>query len=163
MIFKTFWQNKSKSKDKLTEIKAFSDKFNYKTNIHLRFVDFDMMGHVNNSVYFTYLEIARTKYWEEIIKWNWKKTGIVIAHAELDYILPIVMNDKIAIHVKTSRIGNTSFDLEYQIVKLKGSEEVICSKGKTVCIAVDYATGKPTAIPEEEKQKMLGFEQLSNQ
>lgn len=163
MIFKTFWQNKSKSKDKLTDIKAFSDKFNYKTNIHLRFIDFDMMGHVNNSIYFTYLEIARSKYWEEIIKWDWKKTGIVIAHAELDYILPIVMNDKIAIHVKTSRIGNTSFDLEYQIVKLKGSEEVICSKGKTVCIAVDYTTGKPTAIPEEEKQKMLGFEQLSNQ
>ncbi|MGM9475991.1 acyl-CoA thioesterase [Pedobacter sp. GSP4] len=161
MIFKTFWQKTFKTKDKLTVEKSFSDKFNYKTNIHLRFIDFDMMGHVNNSIYFTYLEIARTKYWEEIIKWDWKKTGIVIAHAELDYILPIVMHDKIAIHVKTARIGNTSFDLEYQIVKIKGTEEIICSKGKTVCIAVDYATGKPTAIPEAEKQKMLGFEQLA--
>lgn len=160
MIFKTFWQNKSKSKDKLAEIKDFSDKFNYKTNIHLRFIDFDLMGHVNNSIYFTYLEIARAKYWEEIIKWDWKKTGIVIAHAELDYILPIVMNDKIAIYVKTSRIGNTSFDLDYQVVKIKGAEEIICSKGKTVCIAVDYTSGKPTEIPEEEKQKMLDFEQL---
>lgn len=160
MIFKTFWQNKSKSKDKLSEIRDFSDKFNYKTNIHLRFVDFDLMGHVNNSVYFTYLEIARTKYWEEIVKWDLNKTGIVIAHAELDYILPIVMNDKIAVHVKTSRIGNTSFDLEYQIVKLKGTEEVICSKGKTVCIAVDPNTKRPTTIPEAEKQKMLNFEQL---
>jgi len=161
MIFKTFWQNISKSKDKLTEIQRFSDQFNYKTNIHLRFIDFDMMGHVNNSVYFTYLEIARTKYWEEIIKWDWKKTGIVIAHAELDYILPIVTNDKIAVHVKTSRIGNTSFDLDYQIVKIKGSEEVICSKGKTVCIAIDYTTNRPTMIPEAEKQRMLGFEQLA--
>ncbi|UKT65304.1 acyl-CoA thioesterase [Pedobacter mucosus] len=160
MIFKTFWQNKTKLKDKLSDIKAFSDEFNYKTNIHLRFIDFDLMGHVNNSVYFTYLEIARTKYWEEIIKWDWKKTGIVIAHAELDYILPIVMNDKIAIHVKTSRIGNTSFDLEYQIVKIKGTEEVICSKGKTVCIAIDYATNKPTAIPEAEKLKMTNFEAI---
>jgi acyl-CoA thioester hydrolase len=63
--------------------------------------------------------------------------------------------------VKTSRIGTTSFDLDYQIVKIKGSEEIICSKGKTVCIAVDYATSRPTTIPEEEKQKMLGFEQLN--
>ncbi|QPH39849.1 acyl-CoA thioesterase [Pedobacter endophyticus] len=160
MIFKTFWQKKQTIKDKLAETRAFSDEFNYKTNIHLRFVDFDLMGHVNNSVYFTYLEIARSKYWEEIVKWDWKKTGIVIAHAELDYILPIVMGDKIAVHVKTSRIGNTSFDLDYQIVKLKGTEEVICSKGKTVCIAVDYTTNRPTAIPETAKQKMLGFEQL---
>ena len=162
MIFKTFWQKKSKSKDKLTEIKLFSNKFNYKTNIHLRFIDFDMMGHVNNSVYFTYLEIARTKYWEEIIRWDWKQTGIVIAHAELDYIQPILMNDKIAIHVKTSRIGETSFDLDYQIVKIKGNEEVICSKGKTVCISIDYATKKPTSIPIAEKQKMMGFEQLNS-
>ena len=161
MIFKTLWQNFIKKKDKLSEIRSFSDKFNYKTNIHLRFIDFDMMGHVNNSVYFTYLEIARTKYWEEIVKWDWKKTGVVIAHAELDYILPIVMNDKIAVHVKTSRIGTTSFDLEYQIVKIIGTEEIICSKGKTVCIAVDYHTSRPTAIPKDEKQRMLGFEQLT--
>ena len=160
MIFKTFWQKQSKTKDKKSVSSAFSDKFNYKTNIDLRFIDFDMMGHVNNSVYFTYLEIARTKYWEEIIKWDWKQTGIVIAHAELDYISSIVMHDKIAIHVKTSRIGDTSFDLEYQIVKIKGNEEVICSKGKTVCIAIDYATKRPTKIPEAEKQKMMGFEQL---
>jgi len=161
MNFKTFWQKDSKLKDKLTELKSLSDFFNYKTNVPIRFVDFDMMGHVNNSVYFTYFEIARTNYWKEIVNWDWKKTGIVIAHAEIDYILPIVANDQIAVHVKTSRIGNTSFDLEYQIVKLKGTEEVICSKGKTVCIAVDYASGKPTIIPEAEKQKMINFEQLN--
>ena len=161
MIFKTFWQKKSKINDKLAVLKTISDKFNYKTNIPIRFIDFDLMGHVNNSVYFTYLEIARTKYWEEIIKWDWKKTGIVIAHAEIDYISPIVMDDKIAIHVKTSRIGETSFDLDYQIVKLTGGVEVICSKGKTVCIAIDYTTKRPTAIPEAEKQKMNGFELLT--
>jgi len=161
MIFKTFWQKQTKTKDKTSVLSDFSDKFNYKTNIPLRFIDFDMMGHVNNSVYFTYLEIARSQYWEEIIKWDWKQTGIVIAHAELDYILPIVMNDQIAIHVKTSRIGDTSFDLEYQIVKLKGNEEVICSKGKTVCIAIDYTTKRPTAIPAAEKARMLSFEQLT--
>ncbi|WP_322973956.1 acyl-CoA thioesterase [Pedobacter sandarakinus] len=161
MILKTLWQNISKNKDKLTDDLTFSSNFNYKTNIHTRFVDFDLMGHVNNSVYFTYLEIARTNYWEEIIRWDWKKTGIVIAHAEMDYILPILMNDRIAIHIRTSRIGSSSFDLDYQIVKVKGTEEVICSKGKTVCIAIDYATKKPTGVPEAEKQKMIGFEQLS--
>lgn len=160
MNFKTFWQKDSKLKDKLTEARSLSDHFNYKTNVPLRFVDFDIMGHVNNSVYFTYLEIARTNYWKEIVNWDWKKTGIVIAHAELDYISPIVPNDQIAVHVKTTRIGNTSFDLEYQIVKVKGAEEFICSKGKTVCIAIDYATGKPTSIPTDEKQKMVNFEQL---
>lgn len=160
MIFKTFWRKISKNKDKLAKVNIFSSNFNYKTNIPLRFIDFDALGHVNNSIYFTYLEIARSKYWEEIINWDWKETGIVIAHAEIDYILPIVMNDKIAVHVKTSRIGTTSFDLDYQIVKIIGNKEILCSKGKTVCISVNYKTMKPIAIPEIEKNKMINFEQI---
>ena len=161
MIFKTFWRKNNKQQDRLADNLVFSDKFNYKTNIPTRFIDFDLFGHVNNSVYFTYLEIARSKYWEEIIKWDWKKTGVVIAHAELDYILPVLMNDKIAVHVRTSRIGTTSFDLEYEIIILKGNEEVVCSRGKTVCIAVNYHTKSPTAIPSEEKQRMINFEQIT--
>lgn len=161
MIFKTFWQNKNISTDKLTDNIVFSSKFNYKTNVATRFIDFDMFGHVNNSVYFTYLEVARSKYWEEIIKWDWKKTGVVIAHAELDYIFPILMEDKIAVHVKTSRIGTTSFDLEYEVIKIKDNEEVVCSRGKTVCIAINYSSKRPTAIPEAEKQRMINFEQIA--
>ncbi|WP_443939123.1 acyl-CoA thioesterase [Pedobacter sp. MW01-1-1] len=160
MILKTLWRSKAKSNDKLSELRSFSDKFNYKTNIHLRFIDFDLMGHVNNSIYFTYLEIARTKYWEEIIHWDWQATGIVIAHAQIDYILPILPKDKIVIYVKTSRVGTSSFDLEYQLVKVQANKEVICSKGKTVCIAVDYKTKKPTAIPAAEREKMISFDQI---
>ena len=162
MILQTLRQMFSSKKEKTTQNVVFSNKFHYKTNIPIRFIDFDLFGHVNNSVYFTYLEIARSKYWEEIINWDWKKTGIVVAHAELDYILPVVMGDKIAVHVKTTRIGTTSFDLSYEIIKLKGSEEVVCSRGKTICIAVNYSTKSPTAIPEAEKLKMINFEQINS-
>lgn len=160
MKTKTFWQEIFKTKDKLTEIRSLSDKFHFKTKIHTRYIDFDMQGHVNNSVYFTYLEIARTKYWQEIIKWDWKSTYIVIAHAELDFIKPILMDDDVLVHVKTSRIGSSSFDLEYQIVKIKNNVETICSKGKTVCIAIDIKTSKPSEIPPVERKNMIDFEGL---
>jgi acyl-CoA thioester hydrolase len=160
MKIKTFWRNLIKNKDKLTVVKTLSDKFHFKTKIHSRYIDFDMQGHLNNSVYFTYLEIARTKYWQEIIKWDWKSTMIVIAHAQLDFIAPIFMDDEVVVHVKTSRIGTSSFDLEYQIVKIKNGNEIICSKGKTVCIAIDSKTGKPTGIPDNEKRNMINFEAL---
>ncbi|WP_449435995.1 hotdog domain-containing protein [Pedobacter steynii] len=34
-----------------------------------------------------------------------EKTGVVIAHASLEYIVPIFLEDKISIYVRTSRIG----------------------------------------------------------
>lgn len=135
--------------------------FKYKTNLEMRFADFDMLGHANNAVYFTYLEIVRTKYWKQAVKWDWKKTGVVIAKAELEYITPIFLEDKIHIYVRTSRIGKSSFDLDYLIVKTENNKETVCSKGKTICVAFDYQTQKATPIPEDEKNKMLQFEQLT--
>lgn len=162
MIFKTFWRNKSNQPDKKTEDVTLLDSFKYKTNIETRFADFDMMGHVNNAVYFTYMEIARTKYWSHAVKWDWKKTGVIIAQASLEYKLPVFLEDKISIYVRTSRMGNSSFDLEYLIVKMKDGKEVVCSKGKTVCVAFDYQSKSSTLIPQDEKNKMLLFEQLNN-
>ncbi|MBC7566704.1 MAG: acyl-CoA thioesterase [Pedobacter sp.] len=161
MIFKTFWRNKTNHTDKTADITNQIDSFLFKTTIETRFADFDMMGHVNNAVYFTYMEIARTKYWSNAIKWDWKKTGVVIAKANIDYIKPIFIEDRISMYVRTSRIGTSSFDLEYLLVKIKDGVEVVCSKGKTVCVAFDYQTKSSAPIPESEKNKMLIFEQLS--
>jgi len=162
MFFKSFWRKKEISSDKKSAIISNTDSFKYKTNIEMRFADLDLMGHVNNAVYFTYMEIGRTKYWKHAIKWDWTKTGVVIGQASIDYIVPLFLEDKISMYVRTSRIGNTSFDLEYLIVKDVNGKEVICSKGKSVCVAFDYSTKKPSAIPDKERNKMMEFEQLSN-
>lgn len=161
MKFKTLWRTKEKQSAKKADIVNQFDSYKYKTTIETRFMDFDMMGHVNNSVYFTYLEIARTKYWHHAIQWDWKKTGIVIAHASLDYITPVFLEDKIIVYVRTSRIGRSSFDLEYLLVKTVGGKEIVCSRGKTICVAFDYAEKTSANIPEQERSKMIAFEQLS--
>lgn len=162
MIFKTFWRNKNKKQDKKAEIINTLDSFKYKTTIDTRFADFDMMGHVNNAVYFTYMEIARAKYWNQAIQWDWKKTGVVIAQASLDYILPVFIEDKISMYVRTSRIGNSSFDLEYLLVKLVNGKEEICNRGKTTCVAFNYASKSSFPIPQHEKERMIAFEQLED-
>ncbi len=160
MFFKTFWRKKEKSNDKKADLIGHLDSFKYKTVIEMRFNDLDMMGHVNNAVYFTYMEIGRTKYWDHAIKWDWQKTGVVIGQASINYIAPILLNDKVSMYIRTSRIGNTSFDLEYLIVKTLNGKEITCSKGKTVCVAFDYSTKKPALIPDRERSKMIAFEQL---
>jgi len=161
MIFKTIWRKKSNQQDKKSELIQQADSFKYKTSIEPRFSDFDMMGHVNNAVYFTYMEIARAKYWKQAINWDWKKTGVVIAKASLEYILPIQLEDKISMYVRTTRVGKSSFNLEYLLVKHSNNHEVVCSRGSTVCVAYDYSTKKASPIPEEERSKMRIFEQLS--
>jgi acyl-CoA thioester hydrolase len=144
----------------MTDTLGDLDRYKYKTSIETRFADFDMMGHVNNAVYFAYMEVGRLKYWRQAIQWDWKKTGVVIGKASIKYILPIYLEDKIHMYIRTSRVGNSSFDLQYVIVKLQSGKELICSEGMTTCIAFDHSLKKATPIPALERSKMMAFEQL---
>ena len=134
--------------------------FHYKTTLPIRFADIDAFGHVNNAIYLTYFEIARSSYWTEVVQWDWETMGIIIGRAEINFIKPINLNDQVLAYVRTSRIGNSSFDLEYVLVKVNNGVEEVCTTGSTVCIAFDYSQNQSSAIPEAQKLKMITFEAL---
>lgn len=134
--------------------------FHYKTPIAIRFADIDAFGHVNNAVYLTYFEIARSSYWDEVVQWDWNNMGIIIGRAEINYLKPITLHDHVFAYVRTSRIGNSSFDLEYALVKLSNGTEELCTTGSTVCVTFDYQQNSPAAIPEAHRIKMQEFEAL---
>ena len=132
------------------------EDFKYSVKIPIRFADIDAFGHVNNAIYLTYFEIARSSYWDEIIEWNWDELGIIIRRSLVDYLKPIHLNDEIYAYVKTSRIGNSSFDLDYILVKIIDGREEICTSGQTICVTFDYKSKLSVPIPEKQRNKMIG-------
>jgi acyl-CoA thioester hydrolase len=140
----------------LLEIKS---QFKYKTTLEVRFCDIDLFGHVNNAIYLTFFEQARSKYWNEIIKWDWDKTGIILAKAEVNFIKPITLNDTLTAYVKTSKIGNSSWELDYALFTIsKNGLEQLNTTGKTIQVAIDYKLNKSIPIPEQEREAMLAFD-----
>ena len=139
-----------------SEIKS---QFKYKTNVEIRFCDIDVYGHVNNAIYLTYFEQARSIYWKEIINWDWDKTGIILAKADLTFIKPIRLNDTLTAYVKTSKIGNSSWEIDYALFTTTiNGDEVLNTTGKTIQVAFDYTKNKSTPIPDLERQAMLDFD-----
>lgn len=133
--------------------------YKYRTVIPVRFSDIDAYGNVSNTIYFTYFEIARSNYWREIVKWDWEDAGVILGRAEINYLKPIKLEDQIACYVRTSRIGNSSFDVMYIVVKQTEHGEEICTTGKTVCIAYDYEANKSIPIPRRERQSMIDYDE----
>jgi acyl-CoA thioester hydrolase len=133
---------------------SLADGFKYKTLIPIRFADIDAFGHVNNAIYLTYFEIARSTYWDEVIEWDWNEVGIIIRRSVVDYLRPIILTDEIYTYVKTSRIGTSSFDLDYIIVRIVDGKEEVCTTGQTLCVTFDYKTNKPVPIPVFQRHKM---------
>ncbi|WP_158827861.1 acyl-CoA thioesterase [Mucilaginibacter lacusdianchii] len=134
--------------------------YKYKNIIPIRFSDIDAYGNVSNTIYLTYFEITRLKYWREIIGWDFDNAGVILGRSEINYLKPITIDDQIACYMRTSRIGNSSFDVMYVLVKISADgEEEICTTGKSVCISYDYKANRSIPIPTRERQRMIEYDE----
>jgi acyl-CoA thioester hydrolase len=133
--------------------------YKYRTPISIRFSDIDAVGHVNNAVYLTYFEEARIKYWRDIVEWDMSENGVIVGRTEVNYLKPILLHDEIACYLRTTRIGNSSFDVVHVLVKITPAGEEICTTGKTVCVSYDYKANRSIPIPTIERQKMIAYDE----
>ena len=129
-------------------------RFNVK--IPVRFRDLDPMGHVNNSVYFTYFEVGRTAYWQELHHdYSYDVLDFVVARAECDYVSAAMLRETIRVETWLSRIGTTSFVLDYEA--FDEQSERLVARGRTVQVMIDPRTGRPRPIEPSLRERLRSF------
>ena len=131
--------------------------FRFRHQVQVRFRDCDLLGHVNNAVYFTYLEEARLAYWREITGDSayTGSPGLILARAECDFIRPVRVSERIDVWLGTTRIGRTSFTLDCEMLDERGSP---VAKGKAVMVAYDYSSAKPITVPDWCRARLEEYE-----
>ena len=128
----------------------------HSTNIQIRFADCDMLGHVNNAKFATYMEIARVQMvedWIETAK-DWSETGILLASITINFLSPILLNDKLRIDYCVSSIGNKSFKMDYDFVVDSPEGDVIKASGSTILVYFHYQKKVTIPVPDEWRQKI---------
>jgi len=83
-----------------------------------RFNDCDLMGHVNNAIYLTYIEEARIFFFNQLLThdWDWKENGIIVKKHVITYDEPIYLGDQLEIKTTPGKINNSSFELDHSII-----------------------------------------------
>ena len=117
----------------------------YSTPIELRFSDLDTYGHVNSAVYFTYLETARVKLLKNFFTEGSQGLVKLVAHAECDYKFPILLDDELVVTLWVSRVGRSSFDLEY---RLHDGQEKTFATARTTMVCFDMEKKITVPVPE---------------
>lgn len=126
----------------------------FKIRFTVRFRDIDALGHVNNAVYFTYMEQARTEYWIQLM--NLKaldEFAFIVAHAECDFKVAAKFGDELEVSIRTSSVGNSSFVWDYEIRNAR--TEQLVATGKTIQVYYDYKAQKPVPVPDHVRSKLL--------
>jgi acyl-CoA thioester hydrolase len=134
--------------------------YKHRAAIQIRFCDTDSLGHVNNSNYLSYMELARISYIDEVFgnTINWNEDGVILAKAIVDFKLPVMLEDKLFVYIRTSRLGTKSFDIEYLFVREVNGENEVVSSGSTVMVAYNYASNKTIEILPEWRKRIEEFE-----
>ena len=138
-----------------------SEIFHCTTPITIRFRDLDAFGHVNNAVYFTFMEMARMEYFSQI---GLLKPGefpspfFIVAEATCQFKAAIEMDTPLIIQTRVSRLGNSSFDIEYRFTH--GANGTLLAAGRTVQVTFDYEAGRSVPLPDEWRAAIVRFEGL---
>lgn len=124
--------------------------------VQLRFKDMDALGHVNNGTYFSYFEIARGTWVQNLDLSDQERDEyihFVVAHVDADYLIPVVLSSNIVVRMYAAEPGRSSLKTFYEIVD-RDNPEKIYVKSSAILVWFDAKTQKSMPIPEGIKNKL---------
>ncbi len=115
--------------------------------IPIRWGDMDAMGHVNNAIYFRYIETVR-------IEWLHKAggapdpnaTGPVIVNAFCNFLKQLEYPGDVLARHYVAGAGRTSFDT-YVTLARADEPDVLCAEGGARTVWIDFPNKKAVVLP----------------
>ncbi len=122
-------------------------------DIHVRFSDVDVYGHVNNVKYFEYFQEARIQLMVAQGRDLGEGYHLVVAQTDVDYRRPILFRaESYECRTWVSRIGATSVVFE-SIVR---DGDQVLARARVVGVCIDSGTGRPAPVPDEFRAFVAG-------
>jgi acyl-CoA thioester hydrolase len=118
--------------------------------IRLRYAETDQMGHVYNSHFLTYFEVARTEYLRKLgtAYRDMEAAGacLVVVEAHCRYLRPARYDDALAGTTWVDQLRPARIDFRHQVRRTGDGEPL--AEGHIVLACVDRA-GRPRRLPRE--------------
>ena len=135
------------------------DQFRYWKSIEVRWSDMDAVGHVNNTVYFTYLESARVELLHKIGARGKQRDdgqGPTLVTTSCDFKRQVVYPATIDVGVRVEKIGQRSFAMRYGLF-LHGTNDLVAT-AMSVNAWVDYKAERAVELPEALRAAFAEFQ-----
>lgn len=135
-----------------------TESFRCHTDVQIRFNDIDILGHVNNTVYFGFFDTGKAYYLRDTRNGNinFKKVETVIANIDCAFINPIFFDQQIEVLTRCESMSEKSFKLLQMIVEKRNGR--VCAIAETVMVAIDPETQRATEIPQSWRDDFSRYE-----
>jgi acyl-CoA thioester hydrolase len=114
----------------------------------IRWGDMDALGHVNNTIYFRYMEQIRVE-WLEAMGYRLdaaNEEGVVVVNASCTFLLPLVYPGQVEVRMFFGKPGRSSLPTFYELRKV--GEDPLYAEGAAKMVWLNQTTGKSAPLPE---------------
>ena len=126
----------------------------HETVIPVRWGDMDAMGHVNNTLYFRYMEVVR-------LEWIFKLggstdasgSGPIIINAFCNFLRQLTFPGDARVSMYVANPGRTSFET-YHTIERTDEPGVVYAEGGARTVWTDYAAKKSAPLPDWFRQHL---------
>jgi acyl-CoA thioester hydrolase len=135
---------------------AAGGAFRFHHSAEVRFRDLDPMGHAHHSTILIYIEEARAAYWRKVAgRATVGDIDYVMADASLQFRGRIFYPGRIEVGVRVSRLGRSSFGMEYELRSAAGE---LLATAQTTQVMYDYGEARSKPIPQELRERLERWE-----
>jgi acyl-CoA thioester hydrolase len=120
----------------------------FEIRMAIRWGDMDAFGHVNNTVYFRYMEQLRIEWLESIGLPLPEGQGPVIASASMNFRKQLHYPGTVVLTLLAKTPGRSSIDTLYELRREDDPDQQIYADGGATIVWVDHAKARSTALPE---------------
>ena len=140
--------------------------FRYRRVVEVRFGDTDAMGHVNNAVFLTCMELARAGYYRTAtggragIGATDRDQSFILADARLTFRAPAFFGEFLTVEARTAQVGTRSFTTDFRITAPEspyGAARLIVV-ASSVQVGYDYDAGHVQPIRDDVVVALESFE-----
>lgn len=132
--------------------------FRHRVDLQIRFNDIDILGHLNNTVYFSFYDTGKAYYMEAVQGGHidWQRVESVVANVDCAFIHPIFFGMEIEVLTRCEHLGDRSMTLFQMLVgKQDGQVKSVC---RTVMVSIDPDTKMSIPLPDKWRTSISAFE-----
>jgi acyl-CoA thioester hydrolase len=118
--------------------------------IRVAWGEMDAFGHVNNVVYFRYMENARISYLNRCGIGGFvgaDGVGPILASISCKFKVPVTFPDSILVGTRVVSMSDDRFTLSQRLVSTR--MKIVVAEGEGVIVSYDYRLGRKAPIPDE--------------
>jgi acyl-CoA thioester hydrolase len=123
--------------------------------VPIRWGDMDAMGHVNNTIYFRYMEIIRLDWmFKHQAGTNRQGDGPVIINAFCNFLGQLEFPGDVRVTMYVADPGRSSF-MSYHTLERTDQSGTVWAEGGARIVWTDYAARKSAPMPDWFRQLLL--------